>query len=153
MKKLTSLIAIAVAAAMLTGMGSLGSKAETGIPIPDENFRAVVTDKLLLSSKAENVSCNGETFFKAYRGKMQVAIPFKKVKKAVFRETEEEGFQEVTVIFWDGGEHVVKMRNIVKCFGQTDLGPMQIKIRDLAKIEFEKVPEQQTDKEQPDEQR
>ena len=137
----------------LPGMGAIAPKSDAEIPIPKDNFTGTVTDKLSVTSKVSNMSCGGETFLKSYSGKAMVAVPFEKIQRASFRDSEEAGFQDATLIFRDGQEHQVRVKNILECSGKTELGPMRIHARDLSKIEFDKAPEKKPDKERSDEQR
>ena len=153
MRKILLFAALCWMAVFLPGMGALAPKSDAEIPIPDENYSGQVTDKVFVVSKANNMSCGGETFLKAYSGKASVAIPFEKIQKAAFKDSEEQGYQDVTLFFWDGQEHAVRVKNILECSGRTELGPMRIRARDLSKIEFDKRREKKTDKEKSDEQR
>ncbi|MDP8255016.1 MAG: hypothetical protein P9M14_04650 [Candidatus Alcyoniella australis] len=136
MKRLIVLILVLAGILALTcGMSGLGGPSATVIPEPDENYTVTVIDKSLVSAPAWNVTCDGDTFLVGLRGKAQVAIDFEKIQAVDF-VSGDQGFQNAAVLFWDGSSHEIKVKNMVRCSGRTDIGIMQIKVRDIHRIEF-----------------
>lgn len=135
MKKAAAIGILVCASVFFMGMGDLTGGDEA--PKPAKFFAATITDKDLVTMQAEYIACEGGTTIKATLGKASITIPFEKISIVEFQDAG-DGFQETTIKLFDGTEHKVKTRNLVKCTGHTKLGAIAIKTADLLKVEFQK---------------
>ncbi len=135
MKKRSLALAVLACAFCLMGMGELGGGTDE-IPEPDEYFAATITDKEMVAIRAEHLACDGQTMLKALRGKATISVPFSRIRAAEFTAGE-DGYQDATITLQDNSVHRVRVKNIVKCTGMTEIGGMSIRTRDLHRVDFE----------------
>jgi hypothetical protein len=119
---------------MVSGMGA---KPGTEIPVPEVDFRATVIDDQDISTRCTNVSWEGETFFRAMRGKGIVTISFEKVNKAARVAETGKGKIDFQITLRDGQVVAVTFDAEARFFGTTGFGTYRISAKNIKEIIFE----------------
>lgn len=119
---------------LLLGMGG---KPGTQIPVPELEFNATVIDDLDISTNCTKVSWEGETFFKATRGKGTVTISFERVSKVTRVGEAKDGKMDFQVTLRDGQTVAVTLNSEERFFGTTSFGTYRILARHIKEIVFE----------------
>ena len=78
-----NILSVFLAAAAFALLAAMGGTPDSEVPVPKVDFRITITDDQDIVTKCSNASWEGETFFKAERGKGVVTVPFEKIKKIV----------------------------------------------------------------------
>ncbi len=131
---------ISVISAMFLLWGVLSAMAPrpgTEVPVPEVNFKATVVDDQDISTKCENVSWEGRTYFTGTRGKGIVTIPFEKVKKVTVVGRRGDGRVDFQVMLRSGDIVAVTFDEEARLFGTTDFGTYRILAKNIKEIVFE----------------
>ncbi len=134
MKRLLICFTTVLAWVFLTAMGT---RPGTEVPVPEVNFKATVIDDQDISTKCENVSWEGRTYFTGMRGKGVVTIPFEKVKKITVVGERGDGRVDFQVMLRNGDIVAVTFDDEERFFGTTDFGTYRILAKNIKEIIFE----------------
>ena len=118
---------------MLTAMGT----GEGMVPVPETSFTALVVDDQGISTRCENISWEGEVFFKGRRGRALITIPFEKVKKVSFVAESAEGMVDFRVMLRTGETVAITFNEDARLFGTTSFGTYKIFAKNIKEIIFE----------------
>ncbi len=118
----------------LTGMG-MGPDGE--VPTPESSFSGLVTDDQGITTRCDNISWEGEVYFKGRRGRALITVPFEKVKKVVFVATSSEGMVDFRVTLETGETVAITFDEDARLFGTTSFGTYKIFARDIKEIVFD----------------
>jgi len=132
-------VLLVVAAFFLLGMGDLGLTGEKTPRAPSKNFTGTVTDRSNVTVEASHIHCDGKTSIKAYMGDMRLTLPFEKIKKVDFYSTS-GGYTLGDVNFRNGEMKKLRFKSLTRCYGETDLGQLMVKVKDLKRIVFNSPP-------------
>jgi hypothetical protein len=122
---------------VLPVVSGMSGKPATEIPVPDVEFSATVIDDQDIATKCTSVSWEGETFFKAMRGKGILTIAFEKVKKVVQIGVVRNGKTDFQITLRDGLVVAVTLDGEDRFFGTTSYGTYRIKGENIKEIVFE----------------
>jgi len=121
-------------------MGDMGLGGDERAPRrPGRNFTAVVVDRLMQTLAVSYVNCEGKTTIKGFLGEMQIELSFDKIKKVDFTPGD-GGFADGRVLFRDGQSKAMRFKDLTRCYGESDLGKMMVRLKDLKAIEFGEPP-------------
>jgi sporulation protein YlmC with PRC-barrel domain len=120
----------------MMGMSNLSGTPEGSIPMPEKDFKAKITDINSVDTSCSFVSINGKDFLKGKRGSASVTIPFEKIKTVEIKTTGDEKDVDAALKLTHGKFIKLKLTGNSDIYGKTDFGTIQIKIRDVSKIEF-----------------
>ncbi|MCZ7582318.1 MAG: hypothetical protein M5R36_02720 [Deltaproteobacteria bacterium] len=96
-------IVLAAAFAMM-GMSGDANSEPRRLPTPKKNFTATITDESATTTKAELVTCGGKTYLTAYQGKMKMRVPFAKIERVTFHDSDNR-YRTARILFWNGEKH------------------------------------------------
>lgn len=121
--------------AFLTGMGSLGGAPEGGVPQTEENIKVRLTDRQGVATELTQFSVEGKTAIEGKYGSALMTVFFRNIQRAEFGPGEGE---EVPVrLFLKTGETLeIKVRKRHIFYGSTGFGALQIRAREIARIEL-----------------
>jgi len=119
---------------VLTGMGI---SPEGEVPVPESSFSAMVTDDQGITTKCENISWEGEVYFKGKRGRALITVPFEKVKKAVFVAKPKNGKVDFRIILKTGEAVAITFDEDARLFGTTSFGTYKIFAKNIKEIIFD----------------
>ncbi|MFZ3072668.1 MAG: hypothetical protein WA162_05450 [Thermodesulfobacteriota bacterium] len=134
MKKNLSVFMAVAAFALLTAMGGTP---DSEVPVPKVDFRVTITDDQDVITKCANVSWEGETFFKAERGKGVVTVPFEKIKKIVKIGSAVNRKTDFQLLLKTGEVVAVTTDDDMRFFGVTSFGTYRIFAKNIKEISFE----------------
>ena len=134
MKKILSVFLSVAAFALLAAMGGTP---DSEVPAPEVDFRVTITDDQDIVTKCSNASWEGETFFKAERGKGVVTVPFEKIKKIVRVGSSVNRKSDFQVLLKSGEVVAVTTDDDVRFFGVTSFGTYRIFAKNIKEISFE----------------
>ncbi len=135
---MTALLVFAVAASL--GMGDLGGSSGEKTPrAPQHNFSGTVTDRSMNTLAVTHLHCEGKTSIKGYLGDIRIRLDFEKIERVSFAKGE-GGFTFGTVTLRDGQTKNMKFKNLTRCYGETQLGHMMVRVKDLRDILFNEPP-------------
>ncbi len=119
---------------LLVGMGG---RPGPEVPVPDREFTATVIDDQDISTPLAQVSWEGETFFKAERGKGIVTVSFEKVRKIVRIGEGSNAEVDFKIVLKDGQMVAVTFDGDVRLFGNTTYGTYRIYARNIREVVFD----------------
>jgi hypothetical protein len=119
---------------LLSGMGM---RPGMEVPEPEIDFRATAIDDQDISTKCTKVSWEGETFFRATRGKAIITIAFEKVKKVARVGEVKDDEADFQITLRDGHVVAVTFDSEQRFFGTTEFGTYRIPAKYLKEIVFE----------------
>ena len=134
MKNILSVFLAVAAFALLSAMGGMP---DSEVPVPKVDFRITITDDQDIVTKCSNASWEGETFFKAERGKGVVTVPFEKIKKIVRVGSGVNRKSDFQVLLKSGEVVAVTTDDDVRFFGVTSFGTYRIFAKNIKEISFE----------------
>ena len=134
MKKILSVFLSVAAFALLTAMGGTP---DSEVPVPKVDFRVTVTDDQDIATKCANASWEGETFFKAERGKGVVTVPFEKIKKIVRVGSSVNRKSDFQILLKTGEAVAVTTDDNMRFLGVTSFGTYRIFAKNIKEISFE----------------
>ena len=134
MKNILSVFLAVAAFALLSAMGGMP---DSEVPVPKVDFRVTITDDQDIVTKCTNASWEGETFFKAERGKGVVTVPFEKIKKIVRVGGSINRKSDFQVLLKSGEVVAVTTDDDVRFFGVTSFGTYRIFAKNIKEISFE----------------
>ncbi len=134
-KRITFLISILTASALLTAMGGGKGGGIEKAPRVDKNFAVVVADLSGNKIEGDKFSWEGRTHLSGYQGLAQVTIPFGKVKGFSFGDKKERKVK-VTVALKDGGETVIDVDADSRCYGEAGFGSFMLLIDEIKTVTF-----------------
>jgi len=135
MKLLQRLLLLALAAGLLTGMGSLGGGPEGTVPKVEENIRVKLTDQEGVVTELSQFSLDGKTSLAGTRGSAQVTVLFRNIVGADFSPVSGSDEVAVKIALKDGGSVELRLRQRLLFYGDTGYGAYQIKARDIRRID------------------
>lgn len=134
MKRLLPAVFLVLAWTLLSGMGV---RPGMEVPVPDMDFRATVIDDQDIATKCEKVSWEGETFFRASRGKAVITIAFEKVAKVARVGEARDGKADFQITLRDGHVVAVTFDADERFLGTTEFGTYRIAAKFIKEIVFE----------------
>jgi len=126
------------------GMGDLGGSSDQAPRAPRRNFTGTVVDRSLNQLAVSHVHCEGKTEIKGYLGEMRISLAFDKVERVTFAKGE-TGFTHGTVAMRDGQTKEMRFKDLTRCYGESDLGQVMIRVKDLRSIQFNEPPAESED--------
>ena len=130
------LVAIALLlTTFLCGMGSLGGAPEGGVPQTDENIKVRLTDRQGVATELTQFSLEGKTALEGKYGSGLMTIFFRNIQRAEFGQAEGEEIP-VRLFLKTGDTLEIKVRKRHIFYGSTGYGALQIRARDIGKIEL-----------------
>lgn len=124
----------------LLGMGLLGeTQVRENAPEPAERLDAVIVDMEGTELLVTHVSYDGALYLPVYRGRALITVPFQKVHKLVFGESNRSR-RQVTIHFVAGNTETFWMDETVLFVGRLPYGTYQITAKDIQTLEFQKPP-------------
>ena len=134
-RNLTFLIVLIMAFFMM-GMGDIGGDTNNNIPLPNKDFKAIITDVNKVETDCSFVSINGKDYLKGKRGAASVTIPFENIASMKVKPVGDEKEVKAEVALHDGS--TINLRVDCNCdvYGKTAFGTIQIKMYDISEIEF-----------------
>jgi hypothetical protein len=142
-------IVLVVAAFLALGMGDMSLTGGENTPRqPSRNFTGVVTDRSMHTLAVTHMHCEGKTHVKAYLGEMRVELSFDKVARVEFGAND-AGYISGVVSFRDGETKRLQFRGHTRCYGQSELGPMMIQLKDVKQIELGPPPPEEPEQAKP----
>lgn len=128
-------VAALLLALLLCGMGSLGGAPEGGVPQTDENIKVRLTDRQGLATELNQFSLEGKTAVEGKYGSALLTIFFRNIQRAEFGQA--DGDEIPVRLFLKTGESLdIKVRKRRIFYGSTGYGALQIRARDIGKIEL-----------------
>jgi hypothetical protein len=115
----------------------MGGKPGPEVPVPDRDFTATVIDDQDISTPLAQASWEGETFFKADRGKGVVTISFEKVRKIVRIGEPANATVDFKIVLKDGQTVAVTFDGDVRLFGNTSYGTYRIFAKNIREVVFD----------------
>ncbi len=115
----------------------MGISPEGEVPVPESSFSAMVTDDQGVITRCENISWEGEVYFKGRRGRAIITVPFEKVKKVVFVTRSEEGTVDFRIILKSGEAVAITFNEDERLFGTTSFGTYRIFAKNIKEILFD----------------
>ncbi len=128
--------------AIVTSSGlAMSGKSGKEIPIPTDNFRAVITDIDGVITEAFNVSFNGQTYITVKRGSTETYIPFERIKQIDLQEnesviTEENPLISVSISLVDGSRFEATGQSRDEFTGEAGFGRFRIRMDHVRLIRF-----------------
>lgn len=131
---LTAVLAL-LAAALLTGMGSLGGTPEGTVPKTDENIRAQIVDRSGVSTELSRFSMDGNVFLDGRRGEGKMSVFFHDLKEVGFGAV--SGNDAPAELSLKSGSRVqLKVSKSAVFYGDTGSGAYRISAGDVSRIVF-----------------
>ena len=118
-------------------MGMEGMGADDKFPEPSKNYTATVVDTASVAHKVRKVSMEGKTYVTGLLGKASITIDFEKIDTVSVSPSEDKAYVDAKLKLRDGTTVEVKVRSLSKCYGETDLGNMSVRARDIKSIDFD----------------
>lgn len=137
--KIVLTVCFAVAVFVSLGMGEMTGSGEKTPSAPMRNFTGTVVDRSLNPLDVSHVHCEGKTAIKGYLGEMRITLDFDKVESVTF-STGDSGFMLGNVVLRDGQTKNMRFKNLTRCYGESDLGHMMIRVKDLRSIRLNPPP-------------
>ena len=131
-------LAVSVLALLLMGMEGLGGSDEK-FPEPELNYGATVTDLDGVVHKIQKASVNGETALSGFHGKASLTINFRRIAKVEISKGETKTYVYAHITLRDGKELNLKVKGLTRCYGETELGNMSVRMRDIKSIVFDET--------------
>lgn len=135
MKRWLTIAATLLLATLLCGMGSLGGGPEGAVPKTEENIKVRLTDRQGVATELTSFSLEGKTVLEGKVGSGLMTVFFRNIDRAEFGN--KEGEELPVKLFLKSGETLelsVRKRRIF--YGSTGYGALQIRARDISKIEL-----------------
>ena len=132
-----NILSVFLAAAAFALLAAMGGTPDSEVPVPKVDFRITITDDQDIVTKCSNASWEGETFFKAERGKGVVTVPFEKIKKIVRVGGSINRKSDFQVLLKSGEVVAVTTDDDVRFFGVTSFGTYRIFAKNIKEISFE----------------
>jgi hypothetical protein len=137
MRSALTAVLVLLAAAMLTGMGSLGGTPEGTVPKTDENIKARIVDRLGVSTEVNSFSMDGKVFLEGRRGEGKMNVPFHDLKEVTFGPVSGEDVA-ADLLLTSGSRHQLKVNKSTLFYGDTGYGAYRIAAGDVSRIVFPK---------------
>lgn len=134
MKKYIGFLSLVFMWVMLTGMGKAPGPE---VPKPEIDFKVTVRDDQDISTRLQNASWDGNTFFTGTRGRGTVTISFEKVRKAVNMGTGSDGKADFQITLRSGDVVAASLQNDARLLGTTSFGTFRILVQNIKEINFE----------------
>ena len=140
MRRGFALIALLLAfgsAALANGFGGFGEDAPPArIPVPAEDFRAVLTDQKGVTVEVTQATFDGEVFVHGKLGEGVATVPFERIASVRVEPSQEEDHVVAFVTLTDGTSVSLSVAAEVPCYGRTAFGNYRVPFDKLRKIEF-----------------
>ena len=134
MKRVSSLVLLAMLALLLMAMGGKGSGFERA-PRVDKNFAVVVTDTSNNTIEGDKFSWEGRVHLDGSLGMAQVVIPFDKIKELTVSGKKDRKVR-VTVRLKDGSEAMVDVDADARCYGDAGFGSFMLTMGEIRSVTF-----------------
>ena len=134
MKRVSSLVLLAMLALLLTGMGGKGSGFERA-PRVEKNFAVLVIDTSGKSIEGDKFSWEGRIHLDGSMGMAQVVIPFEKIKDLTVGDKKDRKVR-VVVRLKDGGETMVDVDADARCYGDAKFGSFMLTMGEIKSVTF-----------------
>jgi hypothetical protein len=121
----------------LLGMGDMGGGEKTPRK-PKDNYSGTVTDRSLNKQVVSYIHCEGRSSIKGYQGEMRLTLKFEQLKQVDFSPAV-TGYVDGLVLFRSGETRQLRFKNLTRCYGDTNIGQMMIRLRDLKQIVFDEA--------------
>jgi hypothetical protein len=139
-KQLILAILLLLAATVCMGMGDmLGGDEDKAPRAPKRDFSGTVTDNTLQKLAVSHIHCEGKTEIKGYLGEMRISLAFDRIAGVSFTKGE-AGYSHGTVQLRDGQTQQMRFKNLTRCYGESELGKVMVRIKDLRSIRFNESP-------------
>lgn len=130
-----------IAALWLMGLGnSGGGDSGSSIPIPQENFTVMVTDRSGQRLEAKRFTWEGKVQLRGQLGNATVTLPFSKIKSLKIEPgtgDKSPALIKASIALRTGDTVDVQLDRTSKCYGETKYGNYEIFLKDVASIEFQ----------------
>lgn len=134
MKRISSLVLLAMLALLLMAMGGKGSGFERA-PRVEKNFAVVVTDTSDNKIEGDKFSWEGRIHLDGSLGMAQVVIPFDKIKELTVSGKKDRKVR-VTVHLRDGSEAMVDVDADARCYGDAGFGSFMLTMGEIRSVTF-----------------
>jgi hypothetical protein len=134
MKRPVAIVCAFIALAIMLGMARPPGPE---VPTPDIDYHVTVKDAQGISTKLQQTSWEGATYFSGTRGKGSVTIAFGKIKKVTAAGSAAEGKKDFQVTLKSGDVVAVTLDGEAILMGMTSFGTYRITIRDIGEIIFD----------------
>lgn len=135
MKRILLAAAVLLMAIPLCGMGNLGGSPEGGVPKTEENIKVRLTDRQGVATELNQFSLEGKTAIEGKYGNALMTVFFRNIQRAEFGQA--DGDDLPVRLFLKTGESLeIKVRKRHIFYGSTSFGALQIRAREISKIEL-----------------
>ena len=90
-----------------------------------------------MTSKVQNFSCENKTSLSGAKGLGTLTVSFRDISSVKFSDNA-TNVARAEIKFWDGREVSLLVKDYYRCKGQTEEGALNIRIRDIRDIAFER---------------
>lgn len=111
-----------------------GFKKDNDVPVPADNYRAILLDRAGIVTNGHHFSIEGDTFVRSKMGKVTLFVDFKDLKKVTFSNHDEK-FISAVFTLTNGKEFEGQVNGGLTLFGQADFGKFKVRLRELVSIE------------------
>jgi hypothetical protein len=143
-----AVVGLALAAALCLGMGDSLSGGDKTPRRPSRNFTGTVTDRSMTTLNVRYINCEGRTAIKGYLGEMRVDLTFDKIEKVSFGAVN-GGYVPGKVAFRNGDVQTFRFKDLTRCYGESNVGWMTVRLRDLREITLDAPPPEEKPKPTP----
>jgi hypothetical protein len=136
LRGLAPVLALAVLAGGLMGLGG-GSEGEEGaIPIPSKSYSATLTDAQGNSLVGERLTWEGKVHLRANFGNATITVPFDKLKSLKMSKGALPDRVKAQALLRSGETLDLTVESKTKFYAETQFGNYEIFTADLASVEF-----------------
>lgn len=140
MRRAMALMLAVVAGGAAYAMGVGGSDAPTRIPVPAEDFSAVVEDRSGTVVEVRRATFDGEVFLFGTLGEGKVSVPFERIREVRFEPSTDEGHLVAFAVLEEGAPVRLIVEDDVPCYGETSFGLYRIEVEHIRRIQLSRTP-------------
>lgn len=137
LKRLAVLLALALLAGGLMGLGGGSEQEEGAIPIPSKSYTVSLRDNQGNTLQGERFTWEGKVHLRANFGNATITLPFEKLKSLEISKGTTPDRVKATALLRSGDTLDLTVDAKSKCYAETKFGSYEIFMADLASVEFE----------------
>jgi len=103
---------------------------------PAGNFSAAVTDRLGFETHVDRAACDGKTHLTGEVGMGKLTVDFSRIRSVKITPSD-QGMVRAELVYWDGDQAAIRVKNYLQCGGRSKQGDFQIRIDKIKTVAFD----------------